>query len=200
MWNSLKNIFKMYFITGLLVLGPLVISVYFIQTLIQGTDAVLQTSKWIPFQVPGAGVLLALIIILLAGFIGRNVFGKYIFSSAGEVLTHIPVIGTIYTSIQQVFDTLLGDRHKHFGRVVLIEYPHSGSWSMAFVTSDVVLPQIQKHFTEKMISVYVPTTPNPTSGFYLFVPEVKTKPCALTVEQAFKTIVSLGLVHGRGDE
>ena len=197
MWKSLKNIFKSYFVAGLLVLGPLVISVYFIQTVIQGTDAVLQTSRWFPFQVPGLGVLVSIVIILLAGFLGRNVFGKFIFTSAGEVLVHIPVIGTIYTSIQQVLDTLLGDREQSFGRVVLIQYPHPEIWSMAFVTSDEVPVEIQKNFQEKLLSVYVPTTPNPTSGFYLFVETSKTKPCGLTVEQAFKAIVSLGIVQVR---
>jgi uncharacterized membrane protein len=195
MFKRLKNIFKAYFVAGLLVLGPLVISVYFIQTVIQGTDAILQTSKWFPFPIPGLGVAIAIIIILIAGFLGRNVFGKFIFTTAGDVFTHIPVIGTIYSSIQQVFDTLLGDRQQHFGRVVLIEYPHSESWTLAFVTSDEVFSEVQKEFQEKMISVYVPTTPNPTSGFYLFVKESKTKPCALTVQQAFKVIVSLGIVN-----
>ena len=197
MITKLKNIFKSYFVAGLLVLGPVVISLYFIQTVIQGTDSVLQTSKWFPFPIPGLGFLIALVIILLAGFLGKNVFGKFIFTTAGEVLTRIPVIGAVYSSMKQVFDTLLSDRQRSFGRVVLIPYPHGSTWALAFVTAEELPTDLQKGFSEKMLSVYVPTTPNPTSGFYLFVPEAKTKPVAMGVEQAFKTIVSLGLVQAK---
>ena len=197
MITKLKNIFKSYFVAGLLVLGPVVISLYFIQTVIQGTDSVLQTSKWFPFPIPGLGFLIALIIILLAGFLGKNVFGKFIFTTAGEVLTRIPVIGAVYSSMKQVFDTLLSDRHKSFGRVVLIPYPHETTWTLAFVTAEGVPSEIQNQFSETMVSVYVPTTPNPTSGFYLYVPEEKTKIVEMSVEQAFKTVVSLGLVQAK---
>ncbi len=200
MLNAIKNFFKLYFIAGLLVLGPLVISVWLVKFIVQSTDEALLTSQWLPFPIPGLGVVAAMAIILIAGFLGRNVLGRWIFAGTGEVFAHIPVIGTIYSSSKQVFESLLGDHHKNFGRVVLIQYPHPGTYTLAFVTSENVPTKVQKLVAEKLISVYVPTTPNPTSGFYLYVPQAQAKPTDMRVEEAFKVIVSLGMVKQKGQE
>lgn len=194
MFRSLKNIFKSYFVAGLLVLGPLVISGYVIKIIIEWADGTLQTTRWFPFPIPGLGVIIAIAIILFAGFLGRNLIGKYIFASAGELLTKIPVIGGIYSSVRQLFESLFSDHQKSFGRVVLVPYPHSATWTLAFVTSETVPAGVQSLVPERLLSVYVPTTPNPTSGFYIYVPHSQAKATNFTVEEAFKIIVSLGLV------
>ena len=194
--NAIKRIFKSYFLTGLLVLGPLVISGYIIKAIIETADTALNTANWLPFPIPGLGIVLALGIILLAGFLGRNVIGRFVFSSAGEIIGRVPVIGGIYSSTKQVFEALLGNKNRHFGRVVLVEYPHSQSWTLAFVTAEEAPKEIQAVSKNSLISVYVPTTPNPTSGFFLFVPRDRTVETSMTVDAGFKLILSLGIVHG----
>jgi uncharacterized membrane protein len=195
MFQALKNIFKAYFLTGLLVLGPLAISYYVIKLIVDAADSTLATSKWAPINVPGFGLLIAIVIILFSGFLGKNVLGRYLFVGAGDVIRKIPVVGSIYSSTKQVFETLFDSEKRTFGRVVLVNYPHLESWSLAFVTSEEPPNKIENLFPEKVLSVYIPTTPNPTSGFYIFVPVSKTRPTSLTVDEAFKIIVSLGLVH-----
>jgi uncharacterized membrane protein len=193
MLSGLKRIFKSYFLTGLLVLGPLVISGLIVKVIIETTDNILVTDKWLP--IPGLGIVAAFIIILIAGFLGKNVLGKYLFSGAGDVLIKIPIVGAIYSSSKQVFEAILGGQQKKFGRVVLINYPHEKSWALAFVTSETVPHEVQKLVPEPLLSVYVPTTPNPTSGFYMYIPCSKALETHMEVDDAFKTIVSLGLVH-----
>ena len=194
MLASIKRIFRIYFLTGLLVLGPLVISGYIIKVIIETTDNILVTDRWLP--IPGLGVLIAVGIILLAGFLGKNVLGRYLFAGAGDVMVRIPIIGTIYSSTKQVFETLFGGTNKQFGRVVLINYPHQESWTLAFVTAENAPSEVQKLIKEPLLSVYVPTTPNPTSGFYMYIPKSKALATQMNVDEAFKVIVSLGLVHG----
>jgi uncharacterized membrane protein len=198
MWSGIKRFFKSYFMTGLLVLGPLAISFWFLQLIVTWADKVLAVSAWMPVNVPGFGVILALMIVLLAGFIARNFFGKYIFSGLGELVVHIPIVGAIYSGTRELFHTILGGQEKKFGRVVVVPYPGPQSFTLAFVTAEMVPPEIQAQFTEKLLSVYVPTTPNPTSGFFLYVPAKDAKPTHYTVEEAFKVIVSLGLVGPHG--
>lgn len=198
MLATLKRIFRTYFLTGLLVLGPLVISGYIIKIIIETTDNILVTDRWLP--IPGLGFLIAIAIILLAGFLGKNVLGKYLFSGAGDLMIRIPVVGTIYSSTKQVFETLLGGQNKQFGRVVLINYPHAESWTLAFVTAENAPAEVQKLVKDPLLSVYVPTTPNPTSGFYMYIPKSKALATQINVDSAFKIIVSLGLVHAKDSE
>jgi len=198
MWQGLKQIFKSYFVTGLLVLVPLFVSVRIVTWVIRTTDEMVATSAWMPFYIPGLGLVFAIVVILLAGFIGRNVVGRYLFNSTGEILNRIPVVGAIYSSTRQLMETVLGGSQKNkFGRVVLVEYPHPGSQTIAFVTSETVPQEILGFFPEPFLSVYVPTTPNPISGFYLYVPASKAKQVPMSVEEAFKLVVSLGLVPPR---
>lgn len=199
MFVRIKNIFKAYFGAGLLVLGPLAISVWIAKTVVESADEALQTSRWLPVHIPGLGFVVAIVAILLAGFLGRNVLGRWLFVGAGEVLAKVPVVGAIYSSSRQVFETLLGGHQKSFGRVVVVNFPQSTSLALAFVTSETAPPEIQKLYQEPLISVYVPTTPIPTSGFYLYVPKAQAKATELSVDEALKVIVSLGLVRGHGN-
>jgi uncharacterized membrane protein len=146
MWSSIKKIFKDYFLSGVLFLGPLAIVFFVVKTVIEGADSILQTSKWLPVHIPGLGIVLALCIILVAGFLGKNLFGRYIFSVASEVVTHLPFLGSIYKSIKQVFQTLFVNHEKHFSRVVLVPFPSAQGWTIAFVTSEEVPLEIEKLF------------------------------------------------------
>ncbi|MCC6278842.1 MAG: DUF502 domain-containing protein [Oligoflexia bacterium] len=194
MLATIKRIFRSYFITGLLVLGPLLISVFVVKAIVEAADSALQTSRWAPYAFPGLGLVIAVTVICLAGVLTRHVFGEFFFKGAGDLVEKIPLLGVFYSGTKQVFETLLGDQNKNFGRVVLVQYPHAGTWTLAFVTAEHIPHDVQKRFQDKMISVYVPTTPNPTSGFYIYVAEKDTRPSDLSVDEAFKVIVSLGLV------
>jgi uncharacterized membrane protein len=197
-FQAFKNIFKAYFVTGLLVLGPLVISIYIVKAIVDAADSALQTQKWLPFEIPGLGFILALVIILLSGFLAKNVFGRFLFASLGDLITRVPVVGGVYSSSKQIFEALFGGSKGQFGRVVMIQYPHPESWTLAFVTSETVPKEVKALQSNDLISVYVPTSPNPTSGFYLYVPRAQALDTQLSVEQAFKIILSLGMVQQRG--
>jgi uncharacterized membrane protein len=196
MFQTLKRVFRAYFLTGLLVLGPLVISVYVIKIIIDTADNVFVTNRWLPL--PGLGVFVALLLILLAGFLAKNVLGRFLFAGAGDVIARIPIIGGIYSSTKQVFEALLGNGNSQFGRVVLIPYPHNETFTLAFVTSETIPSHIQKLFPEPVLSVYVPTTPNPTSGFFLYVAKSKVRDTQFSVDTAFKEILSLGMARSGG--
>jgi uncharacterized membrane protein len=164
-----------------------------VKSIAQFADTALQTSTWLPFTIPGLGLVVSLVIILLAGFLGRNLFGRYIFKYSHEFLTRVPVFGPLYNSIAQVFETILSNKNRSFSRAVLVPYPSDKTWALAFVTSENAPDEIQKLSADKLICVFVPTTPNPTSGFYLYVPEKNAKPTHYTVEQALKIVVTLGM-------
>ena len=191
---SIKKLFKDYFFAGLLVVGPLAICFFFLRAIVRGMDELLQTARWAPFNFPGFGILLSLVIILTAGFLARIYLGHYIFRKVSQLFERIPILGGIYKSLKQVFQTLFVDHDKHFSRVVLIPFPSAGHDTIAFVTSETIPAELQKHYSEPMLSVFVPNTPLPSAGFYLLVPVKETRSTDLTVEQAFKLVISLGLV------
>lgn len=198
MWKSIKRIFKNYFITGLIILGPLVISFWFLAFVVRSADRLIDTSGWLPFSIPGQGILVAVGLILTVGFLGRNFLGRFFFGSVGDVLAYVPVLGTVYKSMKQIFDSLLGERSKQFGKVVLVNFPTDSSWVLAFMTKAGTPPEVAQHFDEPMISVFMPTTPNPTSGYFMYVPKSKSRETDISVDTAFKYIVSMGLLEQDG--
>src|SRR5690348_4165827 len=114
MWNSTKKIFKDYFLAGILVLGPLAICYLVVKAIVEGADRALDTASWMPVHIPGLGMVLAVLIILFAGFLGRNLFGRYLFNVTSEILIRIPLLGNIYKSTRQVFQTLFVNHDGHF--------------------------------------------------------------------------------------
>lgn len=195
--EKLKSLFKHYFFTGLLVMVPLVMTAWVVRALISGIDDFFGTTEWMPYHVPGVGLVLSLAVILVSGFLARNFVGNFVIEWLSETLNRIPLIGAIYGSVRQVMTTILGGSEKKFGRVVLVEYPRREAWTIGFVTSENVRSDIGSNFSDRLIAVYVPTTPNPTSGFLIFVPEKDLKPLQLKVEDALKYVVSLGIVEGK---
>ena len=191
---------KKYFITGLLVLVPVVITFWVLSTLIQTMDQslLLLPEAWQPqallgFSMIGLGALLTLVIVFVTGVIATNIFGQQLILLWEAMLSRVPVVKSIYSSVKQVSDTIFSDSGNAFRQALLIEYPRKGAWTIAFLTGE---PggEVSRHLPGKHVSVYVPTTPNPTSGFFLMLPKKDVVELDLTVDQALKYIISMGTV------
>ncbi len=191
---------KKYFITGLLVLVPLFITVWVLSFLIHTMDQslLLLPAAWQPkelfgFNVPGLGVLLTLGIIFGAGLVATNIFGQHLIEVWESLLARVPVVKTIYSSVKQVSDTLFSNTGNAFRKAVLVQYPRDGSWTIAFITG-VPGGDVKEHLFGDYISIYVPTTPNPTSGFFLMMPREDVIDLDMSVDEALKYIISMGTV------
>ena len=191
--------FKKNILTGLLVLIPIVLTLWVLVTLTQFLDQVLlflpkevQPDVFFGGAIPGYGVIVTLIVVFLTGVIANNFFGKKIISVYEYVLNKVPVISSIYKGIKQVSDTLLSNSGQAFSKAVLIEFPNAGTYTFAFVTG-VPNDQIAKYLKGKFVNVYVPTTPNPTSGYTLIVPTKKIIEIDLSVDQVLKYVISMGV-------
>lgn len=191
---------KKYFITGLLVLVPLFITVWVLKTLVQTLDQslLLLPVAWRPeallgVDIPGFGVILTVAIVLATGLVATNIFGQQLIELWEGLLIRVPVVKSIYSSVKQVSDTLFSDSGNAFRQALLIEYPRQGSWTIAFLTGT---PggDVANHLQGEYVSVYVPTTPNPTSGFFLMLPKSEVIELDMSVDQALKYIISMGTV------
>jgi len=191
---------KKYFITGLLVLVPLFITVWVLKTLVQTLDQslLLLPVAWRPetllgVDIPGFGVILTVGIVLATGLVATNIFGQQLIELWEGLLIRVPVVKSIYSSVKQVSDTLFSDSGNAFRQALLIEYPRQGSWTIAFLTGT---PggDVANHLQGEYVSVYVPTTPNPTSGFFLMLPKSDVVELDMSVDQALKYIISMGTV------
>jgi uncharacterized membrane protein len=190
---------KKNILTGLLVLIPIVLTLWVLVTLTQFLDQVLlflpkeaQPDVFFGGAIPGYGVIVTLIVVFLTGVIANNFFGKKIITIYEYVLNKVPVISSIYKGIKQVSDTLLSNSGQAFSKAVLIEFPNAGTYTFAFVTG-VPNDQIAKYLKGKFVNVYVPTTPNPTSGYTLIVPTKKIIEIDLSVDQVLKYVISMGV-------
>lgn len=191
---------KKYFITGLLVLVPLVVTLWVLSTLVETLDQslLLLPDAWRPqkllgFNITGLGALLTLAVIFLTGLVATNFFGQQIIMMWEGLLSRVPVVKSIYSSVKQVSDTIFSDSGNAFRQALLVEYPRKGAWTVAFLTGE---PggDVVNHLKGDYVSVYVPTTPNPTSGFFLMMPKTDVVELDMTVDQALKYIISMGSV------
>ncbi|HEX4922458.1 MAG TPA: DUF502 domain-containing protein [Bdellovibrionales bacterium] len=189
MKNSLKN----YFITGLIIIVPIAVTFWITYSLLLWLDEIYFFEKWLGVSVPGLGLLITLAAILLTGFLGKNVLGNWMVDQVALIVDRIPVVGAIYGSLRQVMNSLVNQKGDRLGRAVMVEFPREGSWSIGFMTAKETPPPLRKHFQEKMVCVFVPTTPNPTSGFFFLVPEKNVRFLDIPTDEAFKIVVSLGL-------
>jgi uncharacterized membrane protein len=191
---------KRYFITGLLVLVPLVITVWVLKSLIGFMDQslLLLPMQWRPetqlgVYIPGLGTLLTMLIVLVTGLVATNFFGRRIIVFWESLLARVPVVKSIYYSVKQVSDTLFSGTGDHFGKVLLVRYPHPEAWSLAFQTG-VPTPEVAQHCDEDLVSVFIPTAPSPVNGFFFFVKKSDTVELDISVDEALKYIVSMGVV------
>ncbi len=200
--QSLKNWLRSTFLSGLVVLTPLGLTIYFLNSIIHSADKVLyilpDNLRDQALNFPGSGLVIAFAVVILVGFIARNLFGKFILASINALLERIPLVAALYKLFKQVSDTFLGDgKNKGFRRVVLVEWPRQGTWTLAFVTGD-VNKTIQKSMPkpETYLNLFVPATPNPTSGFHFMVAQSECLATPYTVEEAFKILLSAGALGG----
>jgi uncharacterized membrane protein len=199
---------KKYLIAGLLVWLPLAVTIWVLQAvlglldgvfvwLLNGSQVVLPegTHSFIELlrKIPGLGVIVMLIGLLLTGMLATNVFGQWALRQGHRLLNRIPIVKSIYSSVQQVSDTLFSSSGNAFREAVLVQYPREGAWTIAFVTGR---PggEAANHLPGDFVSIYVPTTPNPTSGFFLMVKRVEVIPLAMSVDDALKYVISMGVV------
>ena len=191
---------KKYFITGLLVWVPLGITLWVLHLLVTSMDQTLlllperyQTENLFGVHIPGMGVLLSLLILLATGLVTANFVGQRLLLFSEALLGRIPVVKSIYNSVKQVSDTLFSSNGHAFRQALLVQYPREGSWTIAFLTGrpggDVI-----NHLQGDHVSVYVPTTPNPTSGFFLMMPQKDVIVLDMSVDEALKYIISMGVV------
>lgn len=192
---------KNYIITGLLVLVPLFITAWVITSLIGLMDQslLLLPEHWRPknvlgYEVPGIGALLTLIIIFTTGLVATNIFGQKIILWWELFLSRVPVVKSIYASVKQVSDTVFSDSGNAFRQAVLVQFPREGTWTIAFITGQPT-GEVANHLTGDFVSVLVPTTPNPTGGYFLMVPKSQIQVLDMTVDQALKYIISMGVVE-----
>jgi len=191
---------RKYFVTGLLILVPLATTLWVLNLIVGTMDQslLLLPVRWRPealfgFAIPGLGTILTLLVIFLTGLATRNFIGNRVVALWESILHRIPVFNTIYSSVKQVSDTLFSSSGNAFRKALLIEYPRKGAWTIAFLTG---APggDVRNHLVGDYVSVYVPTTPNPTSGFFLMIPRADTVELDMSVDEALKYIVSMGVV------
>lgn len=189
----MKAQIRRYFISGLLVVVPIALTVYILMIIVNFTDRLYPLLKeYLPVYIPGFGIIITLCIIMLVGIITTNFVGKRLLLFGETIIARIPLVKEIYHSIKQIAEAIFTTEHKSFRRVVLIEYPRKGIYTMVFVTG-VPRPEIEEKIGRKCLNVFVPTTPNPTSGFYLMVPEDEVTELDISPEEAFRLIVSGGM-------
>lgn len=191
---------RKYFITGLLVLVPLAITLWVLNLIVGTLDQslLLLPPAWRPelllgFNLPGIGTILTLVIIFITGVVTRNFVGNRLLMLWELLLKRIPVVNSIYSSVKQVSDTLLSSSGNAFRKALLVQYPREGAWTIAFLTG-VPGGDVKNHLIGDYVSVYVPTTPNPTSGFFLMLKREDTIELNMSVDEALKYIVSMGVV------
>ncbi|MBG0778189.1 MAG: DUF502 domain-containing protein [Desulfovibrionaceae bacterium] len=196
----LKAFFKRNIVAGVLFLTPLVATFYFLLVLIRWIDRILLLIpvQWRPetllgVQIPGLGVFVLIAVLIVTGVLVRNFLGKKLVELGDYILYHIPVVSPLYRAVKQLVETIFSGAARDFKRVVLIEYPRKGVYTLAFVTG-VSTGEIQEKTHQKVLNVFVPTTPNPTSGFYLIVPEDDVVPLEMGVEDAFRLLMSGGIL------
>lgn len=191
---------KKYFITGLLIWIPLAITFWVLQLIVGTMDqsllfvpARLRPENLFGFRVPGIGVILTLFVVFVTGLLTANILGQRLLRFWESVLARIPIVKSIYYSVKQVSDTLFSSKGVAFRKALLVQYPRQGSWTIAFLTGK---PggDVARSLHGDYVSVYVPTTPNPTSGFFLMMPRSDVTELDMSVDDALKYIISMGVV------
>ncbi|MDP2810844.1 MAG: DUF502 domain-containing protein [Rhodocyclaceae bacterium] len=191
---------KRYFITGLLIWVPLVITVWVLSLIVGIMDqsllllpSAIQPENVLGFYLPGIGALMTLLVVFLTGLVTTNIIGQRLVLFWEGLLSRIPVVKSIYYSVKQVSDTLFSGNGEAFRKVLLVRYPHPDAWAVAFQTGTPTT-DVSQHCDDEVISVFIPTAPSPVNGFFFFVRKRDTVELDMSVDDALKYIVSMGVV------
>jgi len=201
MWSKIRKTF----FAGILVLAPITLSIYILYFLFNFLDGILNETvtnfiikkfgeESIITAIPGLGIIFLIALIFITGAIARNYFGRKIIALGDYIVTHIPLLNRIYIAIKEISEAVFSEKRELFKKAVLIEYPRPGCYSIAFFTQD-TKGKIQENISVDVVSVIVPTTPNPTSGYLLFVPKKDVQELNMSVEEALKLVISGGSIH-----
>jgi uncharacterized membrane protein len=191
---------KSVFLTGFAAMIPVGVTVYIIFFLIRTMDNLVkiiphrfQPDELLGFHIPGLGIIFTLVLMFIIGLITKSYLGRKAVSLGEWIVDKIPFVSGIYKGVKQLVDAIFSDKHRSFRKAVLIEYPRRGLYSIAFVTGD-SRGELQEKTGQKHINLFIPTTPNPTSGFYIMIPENDVIPLDMSVEEAFSLIISGGII------
>ena len=191
---------KKYLITGLLIWIPLIITIWVLKVIFDALDQSLlllplewRTESWLGTHIPGLGAILTVLVVFVTGVFATNFFGAQLVTIWHRLLNRIPVVNSIYSSVKQISDTLFSSSGQAFRKAVLLQWPREGIWTIAFLTGT---PggDVAKHLPPDCLSVYVPTTPNPTGGYFVIVPRKDLIELEMSVDDALKYIISMGVV------
>ena len=209
---SLISYLRGRFLAGVVIAAPITITIYLVLSFIFWIDRIVKPlipKAWNPetyipgsinifgneitLGLPGPGLLVAAILLTLLGAVGANLIGRALITAGDRFLSNLPVVKNIYSLFKQLFETIASNQEPSFRDMVLIEYPKKGTWCIGFVTAP-IKGEVLAKLGEGMIGVFVPTTPNPTSGFYMFAPKAELIDLGMSVEEGAKMIVSVGMV------
>jgi len=194
-----KSFFKRYLITGLLIWVPLVITIWVLDLLVSTMDRslhllpdALRTESWLGVHIPGLGVILTLLVVFLTGLLAANFIGQRLVMFWEGLLARIPVVNSIYNGVKQVSDTLFSPSGQAFRKALLVQWPREGVWTIAFLTG-APGESVTQHLPGDYLSIYVPTTPNPTGGYFVIAKRSDVIELDMTVDEALKYIISMGV-------
>ncbi len=198
---SLMARLRAYFLAGILVTAPIGITVYLAWIFIDFVDrqvtplipAHYNPETYLPFGIPGLGLIIVIVVLTLTGAFTAGLVGRLFQRTSERVLARVPVVRGVYSATKQIFETVLARQSTAFREAVLVEYPRRGIWAVAFITGR-TKGEVQNLTEEEVINIFLPTTPNPTSGFLLFVPKKELVPLSMSVEEAIKMVISGGIV------
>ena len=190
-----------YFLAGVLITAPIGITFYLAWLFINWVDNTMtpllppayNPETYLPFGIPGLGLLMVCFVMTLIGALTAGILGRFWIRTSERILSRMPVIRSIYSALKQIFETVLSQQSNAFREVVLFEYPRRGSWALGFITGS-TRGEIQNSTEDEVVNVFLPTTPNPTSGYLLFLPRRELVILSMTVEEGIKMVISGGIV------
>ena len=192
---------RSWFFTGILVMTPLILTIYVVWTFITFVDNLVvplvpidyRPSNYLPFSIPGLGLIIVFLFTTLVGVLATGLLGRTLIRLWENILNRMPVVRSVYSAIKQILETVMATQSDAFRQAVLVEYPRKDIWAIGFVTGS-TKGEVSENVDKKMVNVFMPTTPNPTSGFLLFFPESDLIFLEMSVEDALKLVVSGGMV------
>jgi uncharacterized membrane protein len=199
--NSLGERLRAYFLAGILVTGPIAFTLWITWSIVDFVDRLVShlvptsynPSTYFPFNIPGFGLVVAVVALTLIGWLTAGYVGRLLLRLSDRIMKRMPVVRSIYGALKQIFETVLAKRSSSFREVVLVEWPRRGMWTVAFVTAQGE-GELKSNVAPDSIGLYVPTTPNPTSGYLVYVSREEVVPLSMSVEEGIKLVISGGII------